>query len=287
MRGLMVVNGFFKSAVFDALYADLFRSAEKCGIKLIRMTNEALCPIDERLIPDGTKFVLYWDKDVRLARQLEMTGLPVFNTPKAIQLCDDKTLTYLALRGVCPMPETILSPLSFFDYDTTDFLDRVAERLTYPYVMKEGHGSFGAQVYLIHKKEEALQVLKKIGERPALFQKYIAESAGRDIRIYVVGKQCIAAMERYSLDGDFRANIGRGGGAKTHVVTKEEERIALQAVEKLDLAFAGVDLLTSKDGPLLCEVNSNAHFAGLARVTGICPSDAIMAEIKAQCLKNL
>lgn len=51
--------------------------------------------------------MLFWDKDVNLARRLEKSGLPVFNSAKSIALCDDKAKTYTELLGVVPQPKTI------------------------------------------------------------------------------------------------------------------------------------------------------------------------------------
>lgn len=283
LHGWLIGNGFMKSAAFERLYAALETAASERGVLLTRRFNDEFCPFSGAPLQDAPDFVLFWDKDVRLARQMERQGLRLFNSAESIALCDDKTLTYLALQGAVPMPDTILAPLTFTDYGAGRFLDRVAERLSYPYVMKEGLGSFGQQVYLIRKKEEALALLNRIGEKPVLFQKFIRESAGRDVRVYVVGGRCIASMERHSLTGDFRANIGGGGTAFPHALSAEEERLALLCAERLGLTFGGVDLLFSKQGPLLCEVNSNAHFTALSALTGVNPADEIIQEVKRQC----
>lgn len=283
MRGLLVVNGFLHSAAFDKMYAALSEAADRAEITLDRTTNDALCPLDEGLFLRGYQFALFWDKDVRLARALEMRGLPVFNSAESIRLCDDKTLTWLALNRKVLMPDTILAPLTYGGYEDASFLTRVGERLTYPYVIKEGFGSFGQQVFLADTLEKAREILARIGGRPALFQRFIAESAGRDARLYVVGGKCVAAMKRVNHSGDFRANIAGGGMAERYAPSSEEIRVALDAARALGLTFAGVDLLFSKDGPLLCEVNSNAHFTALTELTGVCPADDIFAEVKRQC----
>ena len=283
LHGWLIGNGFMKSAAFERLYAVLESAAKACGVLLTRRYNDEFCPFSGALFDAAPDFVLFWDKDVRLARQMEKQGLRLFNSAESIALCDDKTLTYLALQGAVPMPETILAPLTFTDYGAGDFLDRVAECLSYPYVMKEGLGSFGQQVYLIHEKSEALTLLNRIGEKPVLFQKFIRESAGCDVRVYVVGGRCTAAMERRSPTGDFRANIGGGGTAFQHALSAEEERIALLSAKRLGLTFGGVDLLMSENGPLLCEVNSNAHFAALSALTGVNPAINILEEVKRQC----
>ena len=110
-------------------------------------------------------------------------------------------------------------------------------------------------------------------------QEYIKESSGHDIRAYVVGDRIVAAMERYN-ENDFRSNIANGGTATACIATEEMERIAVTAVKKLGLDFAGVDLLIARGGtPFLCEVNSNAQFKGLKDATGIDITDALFAYI--------
>ncbi len=113
-----------------------------------------------------------------------------------------------------------------------------------------------------------------------LFQRFIKESAGRDLRLYVVGGRVVAAMERVNHSGDFRANIAGGGSARPHKVSAQEEELALLACRHLGLDFGGIDLLQSKDGPVLCEVNSNAHFQALRELSGVDPADHILSLIK-------
>ena len=268
-RGWLIQNGFYHSESFERLFLSLRREAEALGLSLCLKGNDSLCPFQPQELLERPDFVLFWDKDVRLADQLESAGLRVFNGARGIALCDDKTLTYLALKDRLPMPETILAPMTFFDYGEASFLSRVEETLSFPYLIKEGCGSFGRQVYLIHSHEEGLAKVRQLAGKPFLFQRFIRASAGRDLRVYVCGGKTVACMERVAPPGDFRSNIENGGKAVLHRLTKEEEALAVQAVQMLGLTFAGVDLLFTPEGPLLCEVNSNAHFSGLQALTGV------------------
>ena len=161
-----------------------------------------------------------------------------------------------------------------------DFLQGVGAVLGWPMVIKEGCGSFGEQVYLAQDEAQARDILHRIGAKPALFQRFIAYSAGRDRRLFVVGDRVIAAIERRDEHGDFRANIEHGGVASAYFPTAQESALALAACRALGLDFGGVDLLEAEDGPLVCEVNSNAHFAGLLSATGVNPADHIMQYIR-------
>ena len=94
------------------------------------------------------------------------------------------------------------------------------EHLGLPLVFKECYyGSFGAQVFLCHSKEE---IERHITARPFLLQKFCKESAGHDKRIEVIGGRCVAAMERYN-PADFRANITNGGQMRPYTPTRQEE----------------------------------------------------------------
>ena len=123
-------------------------------------------------------------------------------------------------------------------------------------------------------------IVAQKGAVPLLFQRFVQEAAGRDVRVYVVGGQAVAAILREGPPGNFRSNVAGGGFARAHRLTTDEEALALSACNALGLDFGGVDLLLSNEGPLVCEVNSNAHFAALQRATQINPADHIVRMVK-------
>lgn len=288
MTGILIINEFLHSEKFNEIHTWLMEAAKKYNIKMLLKTNAEIL-IDISTVPSKehkeqiADFVLFWDKDVRLAYYLEQLGYPVFNSSKAIELCDDKSLTHLTLMNCnVPMPRTIIAPKTFenIGYTNYDFLTEVAHSIGFPLVIKESFGSFGQQVYLVKDYNELMEKVKQIGTRPILFQQFIKSSFGRDIRIQVVGKQVIASMYRYSEDGDFRANLSIGGKMKALQPTKEQCELALRCCEKIGLDFAGVDLLFGKeDSPVVCEVNSNAHFKNIFDCTGVNAADAIIEHI--------
>ena len=95
------------------------------------------------------------------------------------------------------------------------------------------------------------------------------ESNGEDIRIFVVGDKIIASMKRSSEVGEFRSNVHRGGSTEVIMPTKKEQSIALNATKHLGLGVAGVDLIRSKKGPLLIEVNASPGLQGIEAATGL------------------
>ena len=286
-RGILIVNKFLNNSKFSDISARFMASAERMGAELSLFTNdEILLAIDDGLdvMPEGTldaDFVLFYDKDVLLARRLEQRELMLFNSSLAVMLCDDKALTHLALDRAVPMPVTYIAPFTYenIGYNDIGFVEKMFDLLGAPLVIKEACGSFGQQVYLAHDIDEAGGILRKVGGKRVIFQQFIRSSAGRDIRLNVVGGRVIAAMRRFSEHGDFRANISNGGSMLPYTPTPEEEEIAIRAAELLDLDFGGVDLLQSDDGPLLCEVNSNAHFRSIEECTGVNAADEIMAHV--------
>ena len=284
LHGLLVVNAFLRMTKFDDLYQILLCSAHECGMELSVHTNAELAPIVESdsFEPARYDFVLFWDKDVALATQIAQRGLPVFNSAESILRCDDKSFTYLTLKQAgLPMPRTILAPKTFpaAGYPSTDFVDATVEELGFPVVLKECFGSFGQQVYLFDDLEALRAKVLSLAGTPMLFQALVRESCGRDVRINVVGDRVVASILRQSQNGDFRSNLTLGGTMKTYSPTREEAELALRAVKELGLTFAGVDVLFGSEGPLICEVNSNAHFRTTLECTGVNMATELLREI--------
>ncbi|KMJ60315.1 hypothetical protein AB685_05745 [Bacillus sp. LL01] len=228
-------------------------------------------------LPD---FIIFFDKDVILAKHLELMGIPVYNSAACIETCDNKSLTFQALAGNgIPMPKTLLAPLVFHVHQDYETFDRAGEVLGFPLVVKEAYGSFGMQVYLVHNMEELLGKVKEMGNRPFLLQEFIASSKGKDIRLNVVGDQVVASVMRIS-ETDFRANVGNGGRMIKYNPTEYEKELAIRSSNLVGADFAGVDLLIGEDGsPLLCEINSNAHFKAVHSYTGINVATYIVSHI--------
>jgi RimK family alpha-L-glutamate ligase len=263
-------------------------AAERLGIEMQLLTNAQVLvdigQVNQKERLGNPDFVLFWDKDIKLAAYLERLGIPVYNSARAIELCDDKALTHLTLMNTgISMPRTILAPKTFdnIGYTNYNFLNQIADQLGFPMVVKECFGSFGQQVFLVQQITELYELVERLGTKPMLFQEFIQTSFGRDIRLQVVGNRVIAGMYRYSDNGDFRANLTIGGKMKPYQATKEQEQLALECCYALGLDFAGVDLLFGDAGEtVICEVNSNAHFKNIFDCTGVNAADAIMEYIK-------
>lgn len=285
-KGYIIINGFLREEKFFSLYSALKQSADRAGLQLELKTNiELMCDIasgktvaNEALPP----FAIFWDKDVRLAKTLEAAGMKLFNSADAIELCDDKSLTHIALMNRVPQPKTVLIPLTFPRVGYTDctFLEKIADYLGFPFVIKQCFGSFGAGVYLARNMDEAKAALMKTAGGAAIAQQYIASSFARDIRAYVVGDKVAAAMLRHNESGDFRANVAQGGKADAYMLSEAQAALAVKTARILGCTFAGVDLLFGENGEMtVCEVNSNAHFAGISAATGVNIADKIIEAV--------
>ena len=108
-----------------------------------------------------------------------------------------------------------------------------------------------------------------------LLQEYIEESAGEDIRAFIVNGKVVASMKRQSLDDDFRSNLHQGGEGTSVKLTDEERKVAQKAARAMGLSICGVDMLRSNKGPLVLEVNASPGF-GIEKVTGRNVAGAIL-----------
>jgi ribosomal protein S6--L-glutamate ligase len=100
-------------------------------------------------------------------------------------------------------------------------------------------------------------------------QEFIKEADGADIRCFVVGGKIVASMMRKAKSGDFRSNLHRGGSAVPVKLTPEERKTATRAATAMGLNVSGVDILRSKHGPLVIEVNSSPGLEGIEKSTEI------------------
>lgn len=238
--------------------------------------------MDLSAVMDLPDFAVMLDKDILLGSFLKSRGVPVYNDPAIIDLCDNKAKQYIALSAAgLPMPVTIIAPKVYpaFTIRDSGYFEKVLDRLGLPMIIKEGHGSFGMKVYLIETEEQFFEKVESLRGVDFVFQEFIESSRGRDIRVNIVGEKIVAAMYRESKT-DFRANITNGGEAFPIDLTEEQKVMAIAAARATGAVFAGVDLLfDAAEQPLVCEVNAAAHIRNILNVTGINVGDAMISYI--------
>lgn len=201
-----------------------------------------------------------------VVRQFEMQGVWTASSSIAITRARDKLRSQQILtKAGIDTPKTLVSR------NTTD-IDDLLEQIGLPVIIKLASGTHGNGVVLAETKKaakSALQAFYLYNEDGTniLLQEYVKESAGTDIRAFVVGSRVVASMKRQSLDDDFRSNLHKGGEGTSVKLTAEESRIAVKAAKSMGLHVAGVDLMRSNRGPLVLEVNASPGF-GIEKVTG-------------------
>lgn len=199
-------------------------------------------------------------------RHLETMGIYTVNRSIGIARSRDKfrSLQLLARNGI-PMPRTGFAQL---EANTEDLIHMVGGP---PLVIKLLEGTQGKGVVLADGFQSAVNIINAFKQMRAniLVQEFIAESSGRDIRCFVIGKKVVAAMERRAKEGEFRANVHQGGKGTKVKLTSEERAIAVNAVKAMGLKIAGVDLVRSHHGPLVLEINSSPGLESIEKSTQV------------------
>lgn len=275
-KGLILLNAYSRLAPAQNQAQKLKREFSALGVEAcVRKNDEFALQLNSRgEIENGLKnydFCVYLDKDKYISHMLEKSGVRLFNCHAAIQACDDKMLTAILLsnRGV-PMPETIPAPLCYSPSEqiNPDRLKTVAKRLGFPLIVKACYGSRGQSVYKAESFENLLALAEELKCLPHLYQRFIAESSGRDVRVIVIGGKVVAAMLRSS-QTDFRSNIDLGGKGQKFTPDKNLISLCRRVAKILNLDYCGIDVLLANDGYYICEVNSNAFFDGIEAATGV------------------
>jgi ribosomal protein S6--L-glutamate ligase len=149
---------------------------------------------------------------------------------------------------------------------------RAAETLGYPLVVKVPRGSWGHGVFYADSPEVLRPIIDFLTMRyqsPVILERFVKEADRSDVRVFVIGGKIAGCMRRKAPKGDVRSNTSNGGRGYKVKITKEEEKLAIRMAELYGLEIAGIDLLRSKKGPLVMEVNANPGFKELTRATGI------------------
>ena len=275
-KGLILVNAYYGIPSYLNQATRLKEELSKLGVLCDVVKSDALSLgiADGKVtaLADEYSFCIYLDKDKYLSLMLEKLGIRLFNPHSAVCACDDKMTTEILLAGSgIPVPDTVGGPLCFLKDASVneDFIDRVERTLGYPLIAKESFGSLGKGVYKIDDREKLRRISQKLMRVPHLFQKYVATSYGKDVRVTVVGGKVIAAMKRES-DGDFRSNLELGGKGTPFLPDEKLETLSAKTATLLGLDYCGIDWLFGENGDfVLCEVNSNAFFGGIEKVTGV------------------
>jgi ribosomal protein S6--L-glutamate ligase len=267
------------------------------GIKrnhLIEIIDYTKCHM---LMEKGKPYIYYGDKDISnvdaiiprigatntfygsaIIRQFEMKKIFTTCGSLALLRARDKlrSLQILSKSGI-DIPKTAFAK---YPEDIDNLIKRVGGP---PLIIKLLEGTQGLGVVLAETKTAARSVLEAFYGLKAniLVQEYIKESAGEDIRIFVIDDKIIGSIKRKNfIKDEFRANLHRGGFAEETALSEKEKQIALKAAKSLGLKIAGIDLLRSKRGPLVIEVNPSPGLEGIESATNINIAEKIIQYIE-------
>lgn len=244
-------------------YKNCYAAIEQSN-PVVRYEGEILSDFDV-VIPRIASYMTRYG--TAIVRQFEMQGVYTPTSSIAIVRSRDKlrSMQLLARAGV-GIPKTVFARSAA---DVNDLIDDLGGT---PVIIKLARGTHGNGVVLAETKKAAKSVLQAFyvmdeDGTNILLQEYVKESAGTDIRAFVVGGKVVASMQRQSLDDDFRSNLHQGGEGKPVKLTDQERKTAIKAAKAMGLPVCGVDMMRSERGPLVLEVNSSPGF-GIEKVTG-------------------
>jgi len=236
----------------------------------MRYKGRALADYDAVVPRIGASITFY---GTAVLRQFEMSGVFTPNSSDAILRARDKLrCLQLLAREKIGMPATV------FGDNPDDTADLLAMLGGPPHVIKLNEGAQGQGVLLAEKQAVSQSVIEAFRGLYATFlvQEFIRESKGSDIRCFIVGGKVVAAMRRQARAGEFRSNLHRGGSAAATELSAREIDVALRSARTMGLNVAGVDLLRSRRGPLVLEVNSSPGLEGIEAATGVDVAGAIV-----------
>jgi ribosomal protein S6--L-glutamate ligase len=229
----------------------------------IHYKGRALSGFDAVIPRIGASITFY---GTAVLRQFELMGAFTPNPSDAILRARDKFRALQILAGA-----GLGLPISVCGDSPDDADDLLAMLGPPPHVIKLNEGAQGSGVILAERRSSARSLIEALAALRANFlaQEYIAEAEGSDLRCFVVDGQVIASMRRQAASGEFRANLHRGGRGFAAEVSEEEKALAVRAASLIGLGVAGVDILRSRRGPLVLEVNASPGLEGIENATGI------------------
>jgi len=263
--------------VIDALRCYMNITAESPSM---HYKGEDLTGFDAVIPRIGASITFY---GTAVLRQFEVMGLYPLNHSIAISRARDKLRSMqLLARKEIDMPAT------GFARNPDDIEDVLSMVGGTPVVIKLLEGTQGIGVVLAETKKAAESVIQAFMGLNVniMVQEFIKESGGTDIRCLVIGGKVVAAMKRQGPEGEFRSNLHRGGSAKVVKITPKERAAAIAAAKAMGLDVCGVDMLRSKRGPLIMEVNSSPGLKGIENATGKDIAGMIIAYLEKACKKS-
>lgn len=256
--------------VLDPSYCNL---AMENGKAVLYFENELVNDLHAIIPRIGASNTFY---GTNVVRHFEAMGVFSVVSSDGISHSRDKwTCFQIMTKHQIPVPKTVFA--SFFEFE-----EQLKTFGGKPIIIKLLEGTHGEGVILSESPQNALATIETLNAAGVKFilQEYIEEAHGTDIRAIVVDGVVVAAMRRICKDGDFRSNLHRGGSSEIIQLSSAEEKIAIKAAKAIGLGFCGVDILQSKNGPLVLEINSTPGLEGIENTSGINVSKSVIGFIE-------
>ncbi len=256
--------------VLDPSYCNL---AVENGKAALYFQNEKMDDI-QAIIPRIGVSNTYFGTNV--VRHFEAMGVFTVVSSDGISNSRDKwTCFQILAKNNIPVPRTMYA--SFFEFE-----EQLKTFEGKPVIIKLLEGTHGEGVILTESVQNALATVETLNAAGVKFllQEYIEEANGADVRAIVVDGVVVAAMKRQCKVGDFRSNLHRGGTSEMISLSSAEEKTAIKAAKALGLGFCGVDLLQSKNGPLVLEINNTPGLEGIENTSGKNVSKSVIGFIE-------
>mgnify|MGYP000598243736 CR=1 FL=1 len=245
--------------VFDHMHCDLIIEDEKPAIYY---HGQRIKNIDAVIPRIGSSATTY---GANVIRQFEL--LHVFSTLRSDSLLNSRDkiscMQLLAKHNIKVPKSTISNNLM----STEQLLKEVGPM---PAVIKLVNGTHGMGVILAEKEKTAEAIIESFHKtkQKVFLQKFIADAKGADVRVFIIDNEIVGVMKRQAKEGEFRSNLHRGASAEVIMLNEEEMEVAKKAARVLGLKVAGVDMLQTKEGPMILEVNASPGLEGIETVTG-------------------
>jgi len=254
-----IENRGHKYLVLDHLKCDIVIEQDHPSVYY---QGEKIIGIDAVIPRIGASVTFY---GAAVVRQFEMMNIFTSVESQSLVRSRDKlrSLQILARSGV-GMPKTVFTNYS---KEVKKIIESVGGT---PLIVKLLEGTQGYGVVLAPTRKAAESIIDAFHSMKArvIVQEFIEEAGGADIRAFVVDNKVVGAMKRQGKEGEFRSNLHQGGSGTEIKLSAKEKKAALTAAKAMGLSIAGVDLLQSKRGPLVLEVNSSPGIEGIEKVTG-------------------
>lgn len=204
---------------------------------------------------------------VAAVRVFERFGVPCVNPSVVIEACGDKLTTTLMLaRAGVPQPRVKVA------FDEASAL-RAVEAIGYPAVLKPTVGSWGRLLARVNDREAAEAVIEHKatlgGPQHGVFyvQEYVRKP-GRDLRVFMVGGEPIAAISRAS--EHWITNTARGGKAGRMEIDADLAMVCRCASSAIGGGVLAIDVLEDPSrGYLISEINHTMEFRNSIEPTGV------------------